>query len=103
MQQYNSLSERINAWRRTNDDRIVKQAGGKAYKYYISLLTILLCTILIYVFIVGIDHVIDEGMGLLSVCFSTFCLLAIAFSQRKQAKRILKKRARETEKKNEAV
>lgn len=103
MQQYNSLSERINAWRKTNDERIVKQAGGKAYKYYISLLMILLCTILIYVFIVGIDHVIDEGMGLLSVCVSIFCLLAIAISQRKQAKRILKKRGHEAEKNDKAV
>lgn len=91
----NCLDEkkRILSWKQKNEERIIQNAKSKVYKWVIFVLAFTLLGLVIYVFVIGIDHALETVLP--AVMMNLVCLTGMWYAQYRYAKRILERRENE--------
>lgn len=85
--------ERILSWKQKNEERIIRNAKSKVYKWAVFVLAFTLLALVIYIFVIGIDHAFEAMIP--AVIMNLICLTGMWYAQSKHAKKILRRRENE--------
>ncbi|WP_418501764.1 hypothetical protein [Culturomica massiliensis] len=85
--------ERILSWKQKNEERIIRNAKSKVYKWAIFVLAFTLFGLVICVFVIGIDHALETMIP--AVMMNLVCLTGMWYAQNRYARRILERKENE--------
>ena len=97
MQEHDPISEQTSTRQASNEERLIRQANNKTYKSMMIVLIVFLALLIIYISIMGIEHVSNSAPGMFTVGLSMFIAILLWVRLRKKATRILKSRVGKNE------